>query len=62
MDRPRERWLEGVEDSTNLLGKLVVNPLKPPPRDSGLARLFTPRRTEPLPDLLLGQALAGSAG
>ena len=37
MDRPRERRLEGIKDRTNLPGKLVVNPLKPPPRDSGLA-------------------------
>ena len=37
MDRPRKRRLEGVEDRTNLLGKLVVNLLKPPPRDTGLA-------------------------
>ena len=62
MDRPRERRLEGVEDSTNLLGKLVVIPLKPLPRDSGLARLLTPLSTEPLPEFLPGQALAGSAG
>jgi len=41
---------------------LVVNPLKPPPPDSGLARLLTPRSTEQFPELLLGQALAGSAG
>jgi hypothetical protein len=62
MDRPRERRREGVEDRTNLLGKLVVNPLKPPPRDSGLARLLTPCGTEPMPELLLGESLAGPSG
>ena len=56
MDRPRERRLEGVEDRPNLLGKLIVNPFKPPPRDTGLACLLTPRGTESSPDLLLGEA------
>jgi hypothetical protein len=62
MDRPRERRLKGVEDSTNLLGKSVVIPLKPPPRDTGLAGLLTPHGPEPLPELLRGEALTRLAG
>ncbi len=61
MDRPRECRLEGVEDRTNLLGKSVVIPLKPPPRDTRLAGLLTPHVPEPLPELLRGEA-ASAAG
>ena len=62
MDRPRERRLERIEDRTNPLGKLVVNLFKPPLRNTGLAGLLTPHGTEPLPELLRGEALAGLAG
>src|SRR5262249_20323856 len=62
MDRPRECRLEWIEDRTNRLGKLVVNPFQPLPRDTGLARLLTPKATEPLPDLFLGEALDRTDG
>ncbi len=49
MHRPRERRLKGIEDRVNLLGKLIVNPLEPPPCDTGFAYLLTPHGTKSLP-------------
>jgi hypothetical protein len=62
MGRLRENRLEGIEDGADLFGKLCVIAFEPPPRDSGLASLLTPRGTESFPELFLGESCARSIG
>jgi len=62
MGRMRESWFDGVKDSTDLFGQLVVNPIDLPPRRTSFSGLLASRCTALVPELFLGQPLAGTVG
>jgi tetratricopeptide (TPR) repeat protein len=58
----RESWFDGVKDSTDLFGRLVVNPIDLPPGRTSFSGLLASRCTALVPELFLGQPLAGTVG
>ena len=62
MGRMRESWFDGVKDSTDLFGQLVVNPIDLPPRRTSFSSLLASRCTALVAELFLGQPLAGTVG
>src|SRR5271157_4305605 len=62
MGRVRESWFDGVKDSTDLFGQLVVNPIDLPPGRTSFSGLLASRCTALVPELFLGQPLAGTVG
>ena len=62
MGRMRESWFDGVKDSTDRVGQLVVNPIDLPPRRTSFSSLLASRCTALVPELSLGQPLAGTVG
>ena len=62
MGRLRESWFDGVKDSTDLFGQLVVKTIDLPPRRTKLSSLLASRCTALVAELFLGQPLAGTVG
>jgi hypothetical protein len=62
MGRPRERWLNRIEDGADRFGKLLVKVLDPPPGGSGLASVLTLDGPKPFADLLGRESCAGPIG
>ena len=62
MGRMRESWFDGVKDSTDLFGQLVVNPIDLPPRRTSFSGLLASRCTALVAELFLGLPLAGTVG
>ena len=62
MGRMRESWFDGVKDSTDLFGQLVVKTIDLPPRRTSFSGLLASRCTALVAELFLGQPLAGTVG